>query len=778
MKYIFSLSLIWLSSILCVAQNIPYGKNRFTLISENVEREYYVHIPLSYDGSTPVPVVFMLHGTGGDGEEFYNRFGWKELSEKENFIAVFPSSLRYKIIDELDGPKTITKWNTPPDAGWIFQPGEVGKDDILYLRKVIADLQNKFKINSKRIYLSGFSNGGNMAAKCSIELSDLLAAVCQSASSFNLDTTYIPKRKLPVLFQVGDRDYGPGNEGPPVAMYLFDTLISIPNLPYLNGKHYRIANLHQRHFELENKYTMTGDSSMALVATYLPKTNTAKKGFEFKYIFIKNLDHEYPNGKNHPYNSPVLQWNWMKQYTLDGNAVSTHALSVINGYGSGTYATGDTIHIWGSEPQNNKTFNTWNGNTETLEEKTNWHTTLLMPDKDITVSAEYINLPSELNYKGEMIQGPYSKKEVFTYFPPKNKLKGVAWFFAGSGGYGRYWVIRTEERKLLDLLATSGYAIITSDAEEVTQNKDLNQNGSFGHQYVLDTVKNEDLVNIKFLKNYLLAQGKYDVSTPHIAIGFSAGGAFAEIVAGVYRWAGSLSHNTRVSDFFASNGSIAHYQNNSLNDDGPNVGMEGNVKAAENMLKYQNRKVFNQWILQKPQPLHPERFSRIEGVTSEQSLGIFNYVKQTGLLDSKNYLKTSPTPIQDDYEAHPTKYPALQAFPSALVMEAFIQLKAVYTTHLFRSDYNGSALKFIKQITGVVTAVSDKNDETKSAKLFFPNPARDFIRFDKNSSYSIYDFQGRKIKSGNADGADLYELGSGSYVIKIGNRAGKLVVMK
>lgn len=39
-------------------------------------------------------------------------------------------------------------------------------------------------------------------------------------------------------------------------------------------------------------------------------------------------------------------------------------LTVNHGYGTGTYAPGDTVHIWGSEPQKNTTFNTWTGNTE------------------------------------------------------------------------------------------------------------------------------------------------------------------------------------------------------------------------------------------------------------------------------------------------------------------------------------------------------------------------------------------------------------------------------
>ncbi|MBK7697090.1 MAG: hypothetical protein IPI30_23145 [Saprospiraceae bacterium] len=46
------------------------------------------------------PVVFMLHGTSGDGLKFYNISGWKELGEDENFITVFPSSLSWCFVED------------------------------------------------------------------------------------------------------------------------------------------------------------------------------------------------------------------------------------------------------------------------------------------------------------------------------------------------------------------------------------------------------------------------------------------------------------------------------------------------------------------------------------------------------------------------------------------------------------------------------------------------------------------------------------------------------
>jgi polyhydroxybutyrate depolymerase len=298
--------------IISLANKYIKGKNRYTTVVDGDTREYWVSVPELYDSTVKTPVVFMLHGTSGNGEKFYNNSGWKELGEEENFISVFPSSWKYKIIDPVDGEKTTTKWNTTPDADWIFAPGQTGRDDIKFLKKIILELRSRFKVDTARIYLNGFSNGGQMAAKCAIEMSDKLAAVASNAGTFYLDTVYIPNRKLPVLYQVGNEDYGPGNDGPTIPLSAFDTLISSAGISFRNGKYYRAARHYIDNFGLDSNYVLTGDTNAAMQALYhAPNGDTLNT---FRYIFVRGLGHKYPNGENHWFNAPVAHWAWMKKY--------------------------------------------------------------------------------------------------------------------------------------------------------------------------------------------------------------------------------------------------------------------------------------------------------------------------------------------------------------------------------------------------------------------------------------------------------------------------------
>jgi polyhydroxybutyrate depolymerase len=280
------------------------GKNRFTTVVNNDTREYYVHVPRSYNQATASPVVFMLHGTSGNGEKFYNISGWKEVGEAENIITVFPSSWRHCIID--DGVrKNTTKWNIYPGS-FEYCSGEVPKDDIRFLNQVIDELCGKFNINQKMIYMVGFSNGGQMTARVGIEMSDRVAAIVSSAGSLRAGQTYTPKRLLPNLVQVGNRD--DRYFGTTAAPMNFDQLFT--QFPFLKG----MLGTYASSYRLNFNYTTGGDPNNVI---YLDAKGTSgDPNNVFRFALIKGMFHVYPNGTNFRLNGAEMNWKWLKQYKL------------------------------------------------------------------------------------------------------------------------------------------------------------------------------------------------------------------------------------------------------------------------------------------------------------------------------------------------------------------------------------------------------------------------------------------------------------------------------
>lgn len=307
-KAVLLLLVVALSAVACRKEGgeDTAGKKRFTTNVDGDTREYYVHEPSGYDGSEEVPMVIMLHGTSGDGLKFYNISGWKEVGETETILTVFPTSWKYCIFDHTGDRKNTTKWNSQP-ADWTFCAGEVPRDDEKFLRRIITEMSQMYKVRSDKIYLVGFSNGGQMTAKCGITMSDVFAAVVYNAGGFDMDTTYTPKRRIPTTYQTGNIDWGPGNVGPEIALSRIDETIT--NVDFKAG---RTISTTVNSFGLSNNYTLTGDTTYARIATF-PSLDNDPDVFH-RFVFVKGLNHVYPNGVNHPMKAAKEQWQWLKQF--------------------------------------------------------------------------------------------------------------------------------------------------------------------------------------------------------------------------------------------------------------------------------------------------------------------------------------------------------------------------------------------------------------------------------------------------------------------------------
>jgi polyhydroxybutyrate depolymerase len=269
------------------------------------DREFIVVKP---SGAVPLggyPVVFMFHGTSGDGEQFYNTSKWKERGEIEKFITVFPTALKYCVLNFADNkPVNVTKWN---DGGLQEDkcPNVVQnfKDDVKFIRKMVDTIKQTFNVNPKKIFGSGFSNGGGMVLKLAMEVSDVFAAVANNGSMLNaLDSTK-PFRPIPIWSMVGSKDDR------------FTTALGVAEIPF--GGDTALAYL-----KVAVNRILACES---LNQTYT-KTNTARtNSFIFdkpkiagntnRYIFtlVDNMFHVFPNGDNYPLVAADLHWDFFKQ---------------------------------------------------------------------------------------------------------------------------------------------------------------------------------------------------------------------------------------------------------------------------------------------------------------------------------------------------------------------------------------------------------------------------------------------------------------------------------
>jgi len=143
------------------------------LRSGGLDRTYVVHVPASYDGTQPVPLVLVLHGSGGSAEIANHISGMSAKSDAAGFLAVYPQGLG-----------TSATFNAGLCCGYA---GRTMLDDVSFMRDVVTDVSADYLVDAHRIYAAGMSNGAMMVHRLGCEMSDVLAAIAPVAGALEVE---------------------------------------------------------------------------------------------------------------------------------------------------------------------------------------------------------------------------------------------------------------------------------------------------------------------------------------------------------------------------------------------------------------------------------------------------------------------------------------------------------------------------------------------------------------------------------------------------------------
>ena len=127
---------------------LPSGFHKLELAVDGVSRSGFVYAPAKAR-EEPTPVVFVFHGHGGTafqaGRSFAMHQHWPEA------ISVY-----------LQGLNTPGKLTDPEGKkpGWQHGAGAEGDRDLKLFDAVMANLKENYKVDAKRVFSTGHSNGG------------------------------------------------------------------------------------------------------------------------------------------------------------------------------------------------------------------------------------------------------------------------------------------------------------------------------------------------------------------------------------------------------------------------------------------------------------------------------------------------------------------------------------------------------------------------------------------------------------------------------------------
>lgn len=285
--------------LLClVLQSTAQQTINASVMVDGSPRTYILYIPANYSSTTPAPLVFNFHGYTSSAGTVKNRAAFESIADTAGFIVAHPQG------SDLNG---AAHWNV---GGWT---GASTANDIGFVSAMIDSISANYNVSAKRIYSTGFSNGGFFSYELACRLSDKIAAIASVSGSMTDKITNNCNAKHPTpLLQI---------HGTSDAVIAYGGSILAGSKPIDDVINYWVAhnncNTTPTTSAIPNTNTVDG-STVELIAYA-----GGDKGAAVELLKVTGGAHEWPgNAGNMDINASLEIWNFFSRYTLDGAVVS------------------------------------------------------------------------------------------------------------------------------------------------------------------------------------------------------------------------------------------------------------------------------------------------------------------------------------------------------------------------------------------------------------------------------------------------------------------------
>lgn len=160
------------------------------------ERSFYVRVPPGHSRDRPAPLVIALHGGGGSAVFLDSATGYSLTREADSrgWVLVLPQGV-------------ARGWNDGRPPVDRASRARAGVDDVGFILALIDDAQARYGIDTRRVFVTGISNGGAMALRLALDASDRIAAIAPVTMSLPRDLEgRSPERAVSVLLVNGTLD--------------------------------------------------------------------------------------------------------------------------------------------------------------------------------------------------------------------------------------------------------------------------------------------------------------------------------------------------------------------------------------------------------------------------------------------------------------------------------------------------------------------------------------------------------------------------------------------
>ncbi|MES9990544.1 MAG: PHB depolymerase family esterase [Candidatus Thiodiazotropha sp.] len=278
------LALLLFTSISSVAERQLIETH--SVVVDGNERSYIVYKPI-YLPPNP-PLMLVLHGGLGNAQAMQKTTHMDRVADKHGFIVVYANGVAGRLM------KKRRTWNAGACCGKAVK---TNANDVGYLEEIITEMASKYHIDTKRVYITGFSNGAMMAYRMACERPEKVAAIVPVSGTLAVNRCDGVK-DVPVLHIHGDLD---------------------DNVPFRGGKGGRsVSGVNHKSVD-ETLNIVKKRRQCTLTDTLNQSTNiqvkkyVCKNGLPVVLYTVHNGGHEWPEKGELSASETV--WNFVKSHS-------------------------------------------------------------------------------------------------------------------------------------------------------------------------------------------------------------------------------------------------------------------------------------------------------------------------------------------------------------------------------------------------------------------------------------------------------------------------------
>lgn len=302
-KYLIFLSTLLFFPISLFAQHRVAGNYEKTIRVDGLNRHYTLHLPFGYSflRKKKLPLLIVLHGGGGNINQAIRATKFNSISNKEKFIVVYPQGYN-------------RFWS---DARGSTKASKAGIDDVKFIREMIHKLQSQYKIDERRIYVLGASNGGFMAQTLAVKLPNIFAAIASIIATLpkNLDGQLSRASPLSILYILGTKD--------PLVPFAGGNVNSPSGGEILSAEESVYQWTSTLHCKLNPQIEELPDTARDQTTVTLFQYQDCTSDHEVYFYRVNNGGHQYPGSKKIPFvgpksddiNASEVAWTFFKRHS-------------------------------------------------------------------------------------------------------------------------------------------------------------------------------------------------------------------------------------------------------------------------------------------------------------------------------------------------------------------------------------------------------------------------------------------------------------------------------